>query len=95
MVTCDDVLKIIDFGVSDDLSNQKLSRERFKGTPAYMPPECFSGKTYNWFILEETSFNEKACDIWGLGCILYFFVTGKHLFNSIKKELLIEEINTE
>jgi calcium-dependent protein kinase len=60
-------IKIIDFGVSGFIKNEK---SRY-GTVRYMPPEVIDGTNTN---------SLPTVDIWGLGCILYELITGEVLF---------------
>lgn len=46
MIHQDKSIKIIDFGISDDLSDKNRSRDRYKGSPFFMPPECFKGNLF-------------------------------------------------
>ena len=74
-------IKIIDFGSSCDLNNDKyekmyeeiLRKEKgqkkiykyFIGTPGFIAPECIHNK-----------FADKRSDYWSLGCLLYNLFTG-------------------
>jgi calcium-dependent protein kinase len=63
MITDDNTVRIIDFG----LSKKNVSRDGFKtlaGTPYYMAPEVVTG-----------NYSTKA-DIWTLGVLLYTLVSG-------------------
>ena len=55
-------LKLLDFGIAQDLSWQSPGRSS-EGTPNFMPPEQFEGKSC------------IASDVWALGVILYIFAT--------------------
>lgn len=57
-------LKIIDFGVSQIITNETLMSTAI-GTPLYMAPEIFMGEKY-----------KKAVDVWSLGVILYVLMCG-------------------
>ena len=58
-------LKLIDFGLSKRQKEGKKNQlKTVLGTPYYMAPEVLDGK-YNC-----------KCDIWGLGVLLYVFMSG-------------------
>lgn len=75
------IAKLIDFGSSLDsngtLFEKKMAEDKnkkqlfkqdfsnFVGTPNYMAPECIHNKK-----------PDKSCDVWSLGCLLYFLYTG-------------------
>ena len=61
-------LKIIDFGLSQDLNIKKQLSSKV-GTAYYVSPEILAGK-----------YNEK-CDIWSAGVILYVLLSGEPPFN--------------
>ncbi len=71
-------LKIADFGLSRDVEAQMT-----KGvcTPLYAAPEVIVLDPYN-----------IKCDVWSAGMILYEMLTGKEMFEHVKKknELLKE-----
>jgi serine/threonine protein kinase len=66
-------VKITDFGLSKipgDLNELVTKRYQFRGTPLYMPPECF---------LEGEI--KASLDIWSLGCVVVEMVTGKRVWD--------------
>ena len=63
MLTKDDELKLIDFGLSKIQKKNRLLKT-IAGTPYYMAPEVFDEKYDN------------KCDIWSLGVLLYVFMSG-------------------
>ena len=67
MVTEFPSVKIADFGLCGYLSENHLMKS-FVGSPCYCAPECLLRKQYNG----------RLSDIWSLGVILYFMVTGTH-----------------
>lgn len=73
LLSDDEVLKIVDFGVSemfDKPDNMRISKSA--GSPAFMPPEL-CGKH------QEVS--GKPADIWSMGVTLYCLKYGKIPFN--------------
>ena len=61
-------LKVIDFGLSQNISNKKRLSSKV-GTPYYISPEILEG-----------NYTEK-CDIWSAGVIFYVLLTGELPFN--------------
>ncbi len=57
-------LKIIDFGLTKTLGNDEKAKEAI-GTITYLAPEVFTHKPYN-----------HKVDIWSIGIILYFLLSG-------------------
>lgn len=74
------VLKIIDFGVSQIITNQTYMSTAI-GTPLYMAPEIFKGEKY-----------DGAVDIWSIGIILYVLMCGYPPFQSDNPIQLQNEI---
>ncbi|PHS11134.1 MAG: hypothetical protein COA78_10355 [Blastopirellula sp.] len=67
-----DWLKLLDFGIVrtiEDADQTATSSGELKGTPACMSPEVAQG--------QEATF---ASDIYGLGCVAYWLLTGQHVF---------------
>lgn len=68
LMTDDDVLKIVDFGVSEMFSKpQEMKTAKSAGSPAFMPPEL-CGK--------HAEVSGTAADIWSMGICLYCFKYG-------------------
>ena len=69
-----DVAKVLDFGLvkltNDDSGVELTSEQRVSGTPLYMAPEQATG---------DRSLDARA-DIYALGCMLYFVLTGQPPF---------------
>lgn len=65
-------LKIADFGLARDVETKMT-----KGvcTPLYAAPEVLNLEPYN-----------EKCDVWSAGLILYEMLTGKEMFEHIKKK---------
>jgi [calcium/calmodulin-dependent protein kinase] kinase len=94
LITEDDVLKLVDFGVSemfdkssvggnkDDRSREDndddLKTNKSAGSPAFMPPELC--------VARHGSISGRAADIWSMGVTLYCLRYGRIPFD--KKELL-------
>jgi calcium-dependent protein kinase len=64
MLTENDELKLIDFGLSCITKNGYIKGKQIAGTPYYMAPEVIDGY-----------YNSK-CDIWAIGVLLYVFMSG-------------------
>ncbi len=86
------VVKVTDFGISQDIISNKTLEETFTegvGTPLFMSPEQFYKKKFglNGEISERT-------DIWALGVIFYKMLTGKSPFggNGRDFEIIREDI---
>ena len=69
-----DFVKVVDFGLVKELARRSEDRtdseSRTSGTPAFMAPEQVRG--------EEV---DARTDIYGLGCLAYFLLTGTVVFN--------------
>lgn len=77
LLTKDDVLKIVDFGVSEMFEKSEKSNEmmtsKAAGSPAFIPPELCQAK--------HGDVSGKAADIWSMGVTLYCLKYGKLPFN--------------
>ena len=74
LLTEDDQPLIMDFGLAKQVDNDEDSLTRsgmLVGTPAYMSPEQASGRR---------GMIGPASDVYGLGCVLYFALTGRAPF---------------
>lgn len=76
----DNILKIIDFGLSNYSTEKYLSTPC--GSPCYASPEMVSGKKYNGFYI----------DVWSSGIILYAMICGYLPFEDEKNEILFKKI---
>jgi len=78
------IIKICDFGLSQILSGNEKTKS-IAGTPNYISPEIFMGIPHN-----------KEVDIWALGVILYFLLSGKLPFQGkTEKEIAIKIVKEE
>lgn len=69
LITNDDVLKIVDFGVSEMFEKlSDMSTSKSAGSPAFMPPELCVAK--------HGQISGRAADIWSMGVTLYCFRYG-------------------
>ena len=74
------ILKIIDFGLSNYFTGQLLSTPC--GSPCYASPEMVSGNKYNGFYI----------DVWSTGIILYAMICGYLPFEDPNNEILFQKI---
>ncbi len=65
----DGAIKITDFGIAELLSSMAPSEDVVFGTPGYLPPEALQGQGH-----------DRASDLFALGAVLYFCVTGRRPF---------------
>ena len=69
LLTEDDVLKIVDFGVSEMFEKQsEMLTAKSAGSPAFLPPELCVAK--------HGDISGKAADIWSMGITLYCLCFG-------------------
>ena len=84
LITDDDVLKIVDFGVSEMFEKaSEMATAKSAGSPAFMPPELCVAK--------HGQVSGKAADIWSMGVTLYCLRYGRIPF---EKESVIELYNS-
>ena len=76
-----DILKIIDFGLSN-YSSFNIMLATPCGSPCYASPEMVSGKKYNGFLI----------DIWSTGIILFAMICGYLPFEDSNNEILFGKI---
>lgn len=80
LVTEDDTLKIVDFGVSEMFEKHSpMSTSKHAGSPAFMPPELC--------VVKHGLISGRAADIWSMGVTLYCLRYGKIPFT---KDNLLE-----
>ena len=81
LINSSDILKIIDFGLSNYYDNINLLSSRC-GSSLYASPELISNKKYNGF----------TSDIWSSGIILYGMLCGYLPFDGKNPKVLYEKI---
>jgi eukaryotic-like serine/threonine-protein kinase len=86
-----DFVKVLDFGLVKRRGPQAPGEEAltvsgaFTGTPAYMPPEIALG----------TEPIDGRADIYALGCVAYWLLTGKRVFESSSAmQMVVDHIRT-
>ena len=65
------LVKILDWGIAKMLSNVSTQSTDLRGTPLYMAPERFKELPIT-----------AATDIWNLGLLAFFLLTGKHYWKA-------------
>ena len=76
-------LKIIDFGLSNILSQETAKFKTACGSPSYVAPEVLSGKKYKG----------PGVDVWSSGIILYAMVCGSLPFDDEDLTKLYKKIS--
>ena len=97
LLTDDDVLKIVDFGVSEMFEKRsEMLTAKSAGSPAFLPPELCVAK--------HGDVSGKAADLWSMGITLYCLLFGQlpfqnpgvlELYESIQKDQLHLESQQE
>ncbi|RFU35908.1 hypothetical protein B7463_g448, partial [Scytalidium lignicola] len=97
LLTEDDVLKIVDFGVSEMFEKQSDMRTaKSAGSPAFLPPELC--------VARHGDISGRAADIWSMGVSLYCLRFGRipfersgvlELYEAIKNDNIVFEQDTE
>lgn len=77
-----EVIKIVDFGISGMFQGNSGERSNC-GSVLYIPPEMYT--------LKNNQAN-PALDIWALGCIFYYLLTGVHPFMDTTRKEIIKKI---
>jgi len=81
-----DILKLLDFGLVKSLregSAELTSDDVLTGTPAYMPPERVQGAEA-----------EPRSDIYSLGCVAYWMLTGRTVFSGDPMAMMLHHVRT-
>lgn len=77
LVTEDDVLKVVDFGVSEMFEkDSEMLTAKSAGSPAFMPPELC--------VVKHGDVSGRAADIWSMGVTLYCLKYGQIPFQRDK-----------
>lgn len=79
------ILKIVDFGVSEMFIKGDDALKSTAGSPAFMPPELCSAE-------QREHISGKAADIWSMGVTLYCLVHGRVPFSNENLLVLHEMI---
>ena len=97
LVTNDDVLKVVDFGVSEMFAKDSdMFTAKSAGSPAFLPPELC--------VVKHGDVSGKATDIWSMGVTLYCLRYGKlpfergsifELFDAIRGDDVVCEGETD
>ena len=85
-----DYIKVLDFGLVKDIEegeDLEMTQEAYiQGTPVYMAPERFL----------RPQLNDPKSDIYSIGMVAYYLVTGRKVFDHIDRSSLLNEIlNTQ
>jgi serine/threonine-protein kinase len=81
-----DVVKVLDFGLVKSLREgdvQLTADGILTGTPAYMPPERVQG-----------SDADERSDIYALGCVAYWMLTGQTVFSGDPMAMMLHHVRT-
>ncbi|KAI5922161.1 kinase-like domain-containing protein [Camillea tinctor] len=88
LLTEEDVLKIVDFGVSEMFEKpDQMLTSKTAGSPAFLPPELCQAK--------HGDVSGKAADVWSMGVCLYCFKYGKLPFKGSNVVEMFEAIRTQ
>ena len=88
LVTDDDVLKVVDFGVSEMFEKDtEMVTAKSAGSPAFLPPELC--------VARHGDISGKAADIWSMGITLYCLKYGRIPFEQESIFSLYEAIKDE
>jgi len=77
-------IKLIDFSSCEIFSELKQEANRRIGTPSYVSPEVINGENYSY-----------ECDIWSLGILMFFLLSGKLPFDGITPNDIFNSIKSK
>jgi DNA-binding NtrC family response regulator len=77
-----DVLKVLDFGIVRTVDDHRVGE--LAGTPAFLSPEQAQGDSL-----------DGRADLYALGCVLFFTVTGEPVFPSTGVKVILDHLGTE
>jgi len=83
-ITKDNIIKILDFGVSKLIGSSIHDEKNILGTPAYMSPEQVNGEAI-----------DKRADIWSVGILIYEMISGKLPFIGEYEQSIVYSILNE
>jgi len=84
IVTTDDVVKILDFGIAKLESLTSKRTGRVVGTPPYMSPEQLGGGPV-----------DQRADIWAWAIVLFEMLTGRVPFRSTTRRSVLREVSSD
>lgn len=79
----DTTVKVVDFGISKPMDEDNLKHTQLgtvMGTPGYLAPEQIRGTDINHF-----------ADIYGIGAILHFMITGEAPYRGASREIIFNK----
>lgn len=80
-----DFVKVLDFGLVKNVEQQSgddLTRAKVVGTPAYMAPEMVKGSEI-----------DARSDVYAVGAVGYYLLTGEHAFSGDLHEVLLKKLS--
>jgi len=84
MVTSEDVVKVVDFGIARIVDTAKTQTGMLLGTLSYMAPEQVRGQHA-----------DQRCDVWALGVVMYELLTSRRPFDRENHAALLMDILNE
>ncbi|KAK9368949.1 kinase-like domain-containing protein [Lipomyces kononenkoae] len=87
LLTSDNILKIVDFGVSEIFERDNDAMSKQAGSPAFMAPELNA--------VPRVDYSGRAADIWSMGVTLYCLLFGRLPFPYVNPVVLSEAISHE
>ena len=77
-------IKLIDFSSCEIFSKENKETNRRLGTPSYVSPEIINGENYSY-----------ECDIWAMGILMYFLLSGKVPFDGLNQNDIFNSIKNK